>query len=137
MRKREHGKKSRIGVLETPSTFPEREAKRYRIAAPASFNWVAADGTSGEGEGCSRDISEWGAFVFARRPPPVGANLCVIVSLRNAVMNKRWVRLEINGAVVRAEVYWKRGLLCGFAVNGKTRVVPWSQKVADPSPLIH
>jgi hypothetical protein len=73
--------------------------------------------------GTSRDISECGAFVFARSIPPVGATVSLWIGFRGALATSRLRRLEVSGKVVRGEVHWERSEPCGFAVAGKTKVL--------------
>jgi hypothetical protein len=87
------------------------------------FDWVAPDGARGQGVGTSRDVSECGAFVFARRIPPVGATVNLWIGFRGAQATSRLRRLEVSGKSVRGEVHWERSEPCGFAVAGKTKVL--------------
>jgi hypothetical protein len=109
----------------------KRRHRRYPISAPVRFDWVAPNGAMGLGIGTTRDISERGAFVFARKLPPVGAVVNLWIGFRGTMATSRARRLEVSGKVVRGEVHWDRAQPCGFAVSGKTRVLNATPKEKD------
>jgi PilZ domain len=121
----------------TAGNSGQRRQRRYQITSRVTFKWVAPDGATGEGNGISRDVSERGAFVFARKLPPVGTQVSLTIRLQGAATNGRLLLLEMNGEVVRGEVHWRRHLPCGFAVSGKTRVLRAAPEVFGPQPVIH
>ena len=50
-----------------------RKAKRYRLSAPAVFEWASQGGDPHGGQGVTRDVNASGVYVFADALPPVGA----------------------------------------------------------------
>src|SRR5271170_6538485 len=84
----------------------ERNGMRYPIQVPVRFSWsvrngamLARYGAMRQGKGRSRDISEGGAFVFARNLPPVGASISLSIQFLSA--GSRFLRMEVTGEVVR------------------------------------
>jgi PilZ domain len=122
-------------LKKTPQFLRVRGPVRYKIGAPASFRWVAPNGRKGEGKGTSRDISVSGAFVFARKLPPVGANVRLSILLQGPATNGRLRHLEVNGQVVRSEIDWRRKVPCGFGVSGRTRILNMLRK--DAAQVVH
>jgi len=109
---------------------------RYPIQVPVRFSWsvrngamLARYGAMRQGKGRSRDISEGGAFVFARNLPPVGASISLSIQFRSA--GSRFLRMEVTGEVVRVELPLERKLHWGFAVASKTVALNVSQTGAS------
>lgn len=100
-----------------------RAALRYALQTDVAFHWVGADGTSQDGRGKTRDISQKGAYVewslvqmtgqpngavngLLKGPsnlPPNGATVKLSISLPAAVDTGKSVRMEAQGRVVRVE----------------------------------
>jgi hypothetical protein len=91
---------------------------RYPIQVPVTFSWSVRNGAMRQGKGRSRDVSEGGAFVFARNLPLAGASISLSIQFRGA--GGRFLRMEVTGEVVRVELPLERKLHWGFAVASKT-----------------
>lgn len=79
-----------------------RVAKRYPIAAQASFQWRGVDRIWYQGTGVTQDISASGALILAHELPPLGVEIEVMVvfpAVRQGATAKG--RLIGKGAVVR------------------------------------
>jgi hypothetical protein len=100
-----------------------RAALRYALQTDVAFHWVGVDGTSQDGRGQTRDISQKGAYVessliqqsgqesgspsgllkWPANVPPNGATVKLSISLPAAVDTGKSVRMEAQGRVVRVE----------------------------------
>ena len=58
-----------------------RNAKRYRLSAPALFLWALQDGRPQSGQGVTRDINTFGVYVLTDALPPVGALVQMEIAL--------------------------------------------------------
>jgi hypothetical protein len=96
----------------------KRGHRRYSIHLPVVFTWSAGSGAMRQGRGRSRDISELGAFVFARNLPVVGASICLSIPFQSP--GGRTMQMEMTGEVVRVELPLRRKFHWGFAVAGRT-----------------
>ena len=90
-----------------------RVCSRFKLKGDAWFQWEAADGRHGEGEGVTRNVARAGAFIETSSTPPVYSKLRVIVTLRGRVSEKMTARLCGVGFVrhVRSS---EQGVMVGF-----------------------
>jgi len=97
-----------------------RRGMRFPVEARVLFKWVDETGHAREGEGCTRNISERGAFVIANKYPPRGASLELKLFLPRIPIIPTVVTVLMNATVVRSE---ERPLgsqdESGFAVEGQ------------------
>jgi len=93
-----------------------RREVRYRLEASAFFFWENADYKRLQGEGVTRDISVFGAFILSPTCPPVDAPIQVEVVLPSLNGPKPVIRVSGTARVLRVERS-SRGLgENGFAV---------------------
>lgn len=93
-----------------------RKEIRYRLDIPALFYWESADQRRLQGEGVTRDISVFGAFIVSPTCPPVEAPLQFEVVLPSLDDAMPVVRIEGEARVVRVDHPTGRQGENGFAV---------------------
>jgi len=93
-----------------------RHEIRYPLRARSEFIWVGRDGIHHEASGHSRDISEHGAYIFAKTCPPMGAMVRLVARFLNRRDPSRSRRIEMDGRVVRVELLLTNKAGWGFAV---------------------
>ena len=98
---------------------PARRTLRFLLQTGVAFRWTNGNGELQQGEGRSRDVSEHGAYVFAPRCPPVGANVGLRIDLDGIPDEIGPLPVEVNGEVLRVEQSpAERGMLTsGFAIQ--------------------
>ena len=96
-----------------------RATLRYALQTEVAFSWICADGSSKDGRGQTRDISQKGAFVESPSYPPKGASVKMSIRLPATLNTSKSLRMEAQGRVVRVEPGCEpRGpTVCGFAVS--------------------
>ena len=93
-----------------------RKEVRYRLEASACFFWESADHKRLQGEGVTRDISVFGAFIITPTCPSVDAPIQVEVVLPSLSGHRPVIRVSGMARVLRVE-HRSRGLgENGFAV---------------------
>jgi hypothetical protein len=93
-----------------------RREIRYPLRARTAFLWVGRDGVHHDASGCSRDISEHGAYILAKMCPPVNAMMRMVIRFphRRDPARSRWI--EMDGRVVRVDLLLTNKPGWGFAV---------------------
>ncbi len=100
-----------------------RVAMRYALHARVVFAWDDAKGEKHESRGHTRDLGQKGAFVFAHECPSRDARVSLSVFLPVTGAEKRVLRLEVEGRVVRSgfaasyDGVNEPSALAGFAVS--------------------
>jgi hypothetical protein len=98
-----------------------RRGMRFPVEARVVFKWVDETGNVREGEGRSRNISERGAFVIAKKYPPRGASLELKLFLPRIPITPTVVTVIMNATVVRSEERASGSQdESGFAVEGQS-----------------
>lgn len=86
----------------------QRQNKRYRLKASVKFSWENLQGSTGRGEGHTRDISPSGLFVLTSARLPLGAAVKLEVALPS-------LRQEPSGPFLRTRAHVVRSEELGFA----------------------
>jgi hypothetical protein len=86
----------------------QRQNKRYRLKASVKFSWENVQGSTGQGEGHTRDISPSGVFVLTSARLPLGAAVKLEVALPS-------LRQEPSGPFLRTQAHVVRSEELGFA----------------------
>jgi hypothetical protein len=94
----------------------KRTAIRYRLDAPAIFSWESTQHKRMQGEGVTRDISPFGAFVFTPTCPPVKTTIQLEVLLPPLTGARATTRIKGEARVLRVEPKREKGVTGGFAV---------------------
>lgn len=110
-----------------------RKVMRFPLEAPTVFWWMER-GTVRQSEGRTRDISEDGAFVFARTCPPRGIQIGFKVFLPVLPGIERKTRMEADGQVVRVEQARGREECEGFAVLTQHMVLRVNNETYERAP---
>jgi hypothetical protein len=106
-----------ISFAQTQSARMElRRELRYRLDAPALFSWDSAEQKRLQGEGITRDISVFGAFIVTATCPPVDVPIQVEVVLPSLTGLKPVIRVSGAARVLRVEHSSKGEEENGFAV---------------------
>src|SRR6267143_5608533 len=106
-----------ISFTQAPGAPMEmRREMRYRLDASALFSWESAQHTRLQGEGVTRDISVFGAFIVTATCPPVDIPIQVEVVLPSLNGLKPVVRVSGAARVLRVEHSSKGAGENGFAV---------------------
>jgi hypothetical protein len=90
-------------ALALDRTMELRRNKRYILSAPVRFAWASHGGSIHNGEGITRDINEFGAYVLTDNLPSVGALIDLDVLLPNREDFAPGMRLYGEGKVIRCE----------------------------------
>ena len=94
-----------------------RKQIRYRLDFPAIFSWESSQRRRLQGEGITRDIGPFGAFVFTSTcPPPVESTIQLEVLLPPLTGAKATIRIKGEARVLRVEPRREKGVTGGFAV---------------------
>ena len=93
-----------------------RREIRYRLDAPALFTWESAHRKCLQGEGITRDISVFGAFILTPTCPPVDVPIQVEVVLPSLTGLKPVIRVSGAARVLRVDHSSKGEGENGFAV---------------------
>ena len=97
-----HSKSINFGQsLDVPMEM--RREIRYRLDAPALFTWESAHHECLQGEGITRDISVFGAFILTLTCPPVDVPIQVEVVLPSLTGLKPVVRVSGAARVLRVD----------------------------------
>src|SRR6202158_6462612 len=95
-----HSKSINFGQsLDVPMEM--RREIRYRLHAPARFTWESAQHRPLQGEGITRDISAFGAFIVTPTCPPVDVPIQVEVVLPSLTGLKPVIRVSGAARVLR------------------------------------
>lgn len=97
-----------------------RKAKRYRLSAPAVFEWASQGGDPHGGQGVTRDVNASGVYVFADALPPVGALVHLEILLPKLTGPGARICLTGEGVVFRVEPRGSHGTetsKAGFAAS--------------------
>jgi hypothetical protein len=93
-----------------------RKEIRYRLDAPALFYWESAEQRRLQGEGITRDISVFGAFIVSPTCPPVEAPVQFEVVLPSLAGAMPVIRIKGEARVVRVDHPTGGPVENGFAV---------------------
>jgi len=94
-----------------------RKHLRYQLDFPAIFSWESSQRSRLQGEGITRDICPFGAFVFTPAcPPPVESTIQLEVLLPPLTGAKATIRIKGEARVLRVEPRREKGVTGGFAV---------------------
>jgi hypothetical protein len=93
-----------------------RKEIRYRLDAPALFPWESSQHERLRGEGITRDISVFGAFIVTPTCPPVDVPIQMEVVLPSLTGPKPVIRVCGEARVLRVDHSSKGGGENGFAV---------------------
>jgi hypothetical protein len=93
-----------------------RREIRYRLDAPALFYWESAQHKRLRGEGVTRDISVFGAFILSPTCPPIDVPIQVEVVLPSLTGLKPVIRVSGAARVLRVDHRSKGEGASGFAV---------------------
>lgn len=77
---------------------------RFRISAPAAFQWNGTDGVRHESTGTTRDISSYGVFIYTGYAPLPGDPIQVIVNMPPLQSQSIPLQLYGKGVAVRLEL---------------------------------
>jgi len=97
-------------------TLELRKEIRYRLEASATFTWENIQGKFLRGEGITRDISLFGAFVFTPIIPPNLSFIQIEMALPALAACAPDIRIVGKARVVRIEHFGKGQNTCGIAV---------------------
>ena len=111
-----------------------RKEVRYRLDVPALFYWDNVEQRRLQGEGITRDISVFGAFIVSPICPPIGVPLLFEVVLPSLPGAMPVVRIKGEARVVRVDHPSGGQGANGFAVVSLD-FRRWSLAVADDHPL--
>jgi hypothetical protein len=93
-----------------------RKEIRYRLDAPALFSWESSQHERLHGEGVTRDISVFGAFIMTPTCPPVDVPIQVEVVLPSLTGTNPVIRVSGEARVLRVDHSLKGEGENGFAV---------------------
>jgi len=94
-----------------------RKHLRYQLDFPAIFSWESSQRSRLQGEGITRDIGPFGAFIFTSTcPPPVESTIQIEVLLPPLPGAKTTIRIKGGARVLRVEPRREKGVTGGFAV---------------------
>ena len=94
-----------------------RSGLRYALHARVVFGWRDAGGQQRESRGHTRDVAQKGTFIVALECPPKGAAVKLSIFLPVTAGEKKMVRMDADGSVMRAERPVGQPYLNGFAVS--------------------
>ena len=93
-----------ISFAQAPGASMEmRREMRYRLDAQALFSWESAQHTRLQGEGVTRDISVFGAFIVTPTCPPIDVPIQVEVVLPSLTGRKPVIRVSGTARVLRVD----------------------------------
>jgi hypothetical protein len=90
---------------------------RYALHARVVFGWKDAAGQQKESRGHTRDVAQKGTFIVAPECPPKGTAVTLSIFLPVTAGEKRMLRMDADGSVIRAERPAGQPFLNGFAVS--------------------
>ncbi len=94
-----------------------RKHLRYQLDFHVIFSWESSQRSRLQGEGITRDIDPFGAFVFTSTcPPPVESTIQIEILLPPLSEAIATVRIKGEARVLRVEPRLKKGVTGGFAV---------------------
>ncbi len=103
------------------SVIELRKARRYRLSAPALFEWAPPHGGDPQGgQGVTRDINPSGVYVVTDALPPIGALLQLEILLPKLEDPGVGMSLAGEGVVLRVEPHGSQGAKtseAGFAAS--------------------
>jgi len=106
-----------ISFTQAPGAPMEmRREMRYRLDASALFSWESAQHTRLQGEGVTRDISVFGAFIVTPTCPPIDVPIQVEVVLPSLTGRKPVIRVSGAARVLRVDHSSKGEGENGFAI---------------------
>ena len=106
-----------ISFTQAPGAPMEmRREMRYRLDASALFSWESAQHTRLQGEGVTRDISVFGAFIVTPTCPPIDVPIQVEVVLPSLTGRKPVIRVSGAARVLRVDHRSKGEGENGFAI---------------------
>jgi hypothetical protein len=109
-----------LSFAQTPGAHMEmRREMRYRLDASALFSWESAQHTRLQGEGVTRDVSVFGAFIVTPTCPPVDVPIQLMVVLPSLTGRKPVIRVSGAARVLRVDHSSKGDGENGFAVVSK------------------
>ena len=109
-----------ISFAQAPGAQMEmRREMRYRLDASALFSWESAQHTRLQGEGVTRDISVFGAFIVTPMCPPIDVPIQVMVVLPSLTGRKPVIRVSGAARVLRVDHSSRGEGENGFAVVSK------------------
>src|SRR3974390_1078012 len=97
------------------ATLELRKEVRYRLEAPALFSWEYVQGRVLRGEGVTRDISLFGAFILTPIIPPNLSFIQIEMALPALAACSSDIRIVGRARVVRIEHCEGRQANCGIA----------------------
>ena len=110
-----------------------RKEMRYRMDAPTLFSWKNGHKKRRRGEGITRDISGFGAFILTPTCPPVNVPIQMEVLLPSLSGQKAVIRVRGTARVLRVEHQSDGKTENGFAVVSED-FTQWSlAKIKDES----
>jgi hypothetical protein len=110
-----------------------RKEMRYRMGAPALFSWENGHHVRLQGEGVTRDISVFGAFILTPTCPPVNVPIQVEVVLPSLSGLKPVIRVSGTARVLRVDRKSEGKTENGFAVVSED-LTQWNlAKIKDES----
>jgi hypothetical protein len=113
-----------------------RKELRYRLDAPALFSWESGRQKRLHGEGVTRDISVFGAFILTAACPPMDVPIQMEVVLPSLTGLKPVIRLRGLARVLRVEHKLGGKMESGFAIVSED-FAHWSVgKIKDESALV-
>jgi hypothetical protein len=80
-----------------------RKEIRYRLDSQALFSWASVDLKRLRGEGTTRDLSVFGAFILSPTCPPVQTAIQMEIALPSLSGMKAGIRIRGIARVVRVE----------------------------------
>src|SRR5882762_11015926 len=106
-----------MGIAQAPGAQMEmRREMRYRLDASALFSWESAQHRRLQGEGVTRDISVFGAFIVTPTCPPIDVPIQLMVVLPSLTGRKPVIRVSGAARVLRVDHSSKGEGENGFAV---------------------
>lgn len=101
-----------------PNMPPDRRSgHRYALHARVVYEWRDAAGNQKESRGHTRDVAQKGTFIVALECPPRGADVKLSIFLPVTAGEKKMLRMDADGSVMRAERPVGQPYLNGFAVS--------------------
>jgi hypothetical protein len=81
----------------------KRRTRRYRLAAPVKYWWLAPSGSVQASHGTTVDISSSGVMVIATKCPPMGVRIQTTIHVDRRNGSDSPLELHGEGIVVRTE----------------------------------
>jgi hypothetical protein len=110
-----------------------RREIRYRLDAPALFSWESSQHERLQGEGITRDISVFGAFIVTPTCPPVDVPIQVEVVLPSLTGPMPVIRVSGEARVLRVDHSLKGEGENGFALVSED-FSPWRMSTEQREP---